>query len=181
MMMSSMEEPESSPDLDESAAACDPTERSSQSEADSEGEGIGAKLMKKCGWRPGETIGADGSKGLLSPLKSRVRLDRTCIGHSQSQSIDAERAGDFLNVKSNRVVRAGHDKPRTSRRKKGQGVHDMDIRHTSWVGNVHSPRCKYDPRHRMELRKLKAHEERCPANPNNRNTVGLKEKPLQVN
>eukprot|EP00960_Hanusia_phi_P015137 447158-Hanusia_phi.AAC.3 len=160
--------------------ATESTGRSTQEQGDNYSQGIGAKLMKKCGWKPGESIGAEGSNGLLSPLKSRVRLDRTCIGHSHSQSIDAEGAGDFLNVRSHRMLKTDHDRPKPHRRKKAHGLHEMDVRRTSWVGNVHSPRCKYDPRHRMELRKLKAHEERCPANPN-RITVGQTEHPLKVN
>mmetsp|Transcript_17224 Transcript_17224/g.25315 ORF Transcript_17224/g.25315 Transcript_17224/m.25315 type:complete len:96 (+) Transcript_17224:580-867(+) len=41
-----------------------------------------------------------------------------------------------------------------------------DSQYGAWDGNVaRLPCCKFDPSHRVALRKLKEHEARCPANP----------------
>jgi hypothetical protein len=38
-----------------------------------------------------------------------------------------------------------------------------EVKAEDWMMNPLSPRCRYDPRHRMPLRKLKDHEERWAA------------------
>mmetsp|Transcript_13473 Transcript_13473/g.26915 ORF Transcript_13473/g.26915 Transcript_13473/m.26915 type:complete len:235 (+) Transcript_13473:44-748(+) len=38
-------------------------------------------------------------------------------------------------------------------------------RKLEWSGNVHSPACRFDPSHKVPLRKLREHELKCPSNP----------------
>jgi len=125
---------------------------------------LGLAMMIKAGWKPGQGLGPDPAGGLKAPLMAMLRLDRTCIGHDDAVQVQAQHVSHHPHL-----TRSGEKRSRKQRDKLRHSFPpevQKDSQYGAWDGNVaRLPCCKFDPSHRVALRKLKEHEARCPANP----------------
>jgi hypothetical protein len=130
---------------------------------------LGLAMMLKAGWKPGQALGRDPAEGLTTPIPTVMRMDRTCIGHEEAVCVQAEEVSNHPRFVHSRSAEKRAQKRHRQRQRYSFPPEPEGGQYGNWDGNVGAGACcRFDPSHRLPLRKLKEHEARCPSNPDRR-------------